>query len=117
MSLRSPAPAFSRSNQIDQGQSATISAPSRAVQVRPTGMHAANASALKAVIRLPKLTQLLSVSRSTVYLRINPRSKYYDPRFPKALRLGSKAVGWLLADVHDYIDHLHKCGTESTEGY
>ncbi|WP_376750704.1 helix-turn-helix transcriptional regulator [Comamonas terrigena] len=117
MSLRSPAPAPSTSNQIDQGQSTTLSAPSSAVQARPAGMHAANASAPKAVIRLSKLTQLLSVSRSTVYLRINPRSKYYDPRFPKALRLGSKAVGWLLADVHDYIDHLHKCGTESTKGY
>lgn len=62
--------------------------------------------ASKVIIRLPKLKHLLGVSRSTVYLRLNPKSKYYDPLFPKPIRLGAKAVGWLLADVYAYIDHL-----------
>lgn len=60
----------------------------------------------KAVIRLDKLLGLLGVSRSTVYLRINPESKYYDPMFPKSIRLGAKSVGWILADVYAYIEHL-----------
>lgn len=60
----------------------------------------------KSIIRLPKLIQLLSVSRSTVYLRLNPKSKYYDAYFPKPIRLGVKALGWVLSDVHAYIDHL-----------
>lgn len=62
--------------------------------------------ASKVIIRLPKLKHLLGVSRSTVYLRLNTQSKYYDPLFPKPIRLGAKAVGWLLADVYAYIDHL-----------
>ena len=62
--------------------------------------------ASKVIIRLPKLKHLLGVSRSTVYLRLNPKSKYYDPLFPKPIRSGAKAVGWLLADVYAYIDHL-----------
>ena len=60
----------------------------------------------KAIIRLGKLLGLLGVSRSTVYLRINPESKYYDPMFPRSIRLGTKSVGWILADVYAYIDHL-----------
>lgn len=60
----------------------------------------------KAIIRLRKLLGLLGVSRSTVYLRISPQSKYYDPKFPKSIRLGAKSVGWILADVYAYIDHL-----------
>ncbi len=64
----------------------------------------------KSIIRLPKLMELLSVSRSTVYLRLNPKSKYYDASFPKPVRLGVKALGWVLSDVHAYIDHLHICG-------
>ncbi|MDH0899892.1 AlpA family phage regulatory protein [Comamonas aquatica] len=64
--------------------------------------------ASKVIIRLPKLKHLLGVSRSTVYLRLNAKSKYYDPLFPKPIRLGAKAVGWLLADVYAYIDHLRK---------
>lgn len=60
----------------------------------------------KCVIRLKTLLEMLGVSRSTVYLRINPRSKYYDPIFPKSIPLGMKAKGWVLEDVHAYIEHL-----------
>lgn len=45
----------------------------------------------KCVIRLKELLHILKVSRSTVYLRINPKSKYYDPMFPKSIPLGMKA--------------------------
>ena len=60
----------------------------------------------KAIIRLAKLLELLGISRSTVYLRLNPESQYYDPRFPKSIRLGAKSVGWILADVYAYIECL-----------
>lgn len=60
------------------------------------------------ILRLCKLKNLLGISRSTVYLRINPKSKYYDPVFPKPIRLGAKAVGWVLSDVCEYIEHLKK---------
>lgn len=60
----------------------------------------------KCVIRLKTLLEVLGVSRSTVYLRINPQSKYYDPMFPKSIPLGMKAKGWVLEDVYAYIEHL-----------
>lgn len=60
----------------------------------------------KCVIRLKTLLEMLGLSRSTVYLRINPQSKYYDPMFPKSIPLGMKAKGWVLEDVHAYIEHL-----------
>lgn len=60
----------------------------------------------KCVIRLKELLHILKVSRSTVYLRINPKSKYYDPMFPKSIPLGMKAKGWVLEDVYAYIEHL-----------
>lgn len=61
---------------------------------------------LKTIIRLPQCAKLLGLSRSTVYLRLNPKSKYYDPNFPKPIQLGMKAVGWKLADVYSYIEKL-----------
>lgn len=64
------------------------------------------AQASKTIIRLPQLTQILSMSRSSVYLRLNPQSRYYDPHFPKPIHLGVKAVGWVLDDVNSYIDYL-----------
>lgn len=60
----------------------------------------------RTIIRLSMLLGLVGVSRSTVYNRVNPKSKYYDPMFPKSVRLGAKAVGWVLADVYAYIEHL-----------
>jgi len=47
-----------------------------------------------------------------VYLKINKTSKYYDKDFPLPIKLGEKAVGWVLQDVFDYID-LIKEGTKS----
>ena len=58
------------------------------------------------VIRLPKLIQILGISRSTVYLKINTRSKYYDQNFPRPIKLGEKAVGWMLNDVFEYLERI-----------
>lgn len=60
------------------------------------------------IVRLKALLSLLSLSRSTVYNRINPKSKYYESMFPKPVRLGSKAVGWILEDVYAYIEYLRQ---------
>lgn len=61
------------------------------------------------VIRMRELTQLLGLSRSTIYDRLNPKSKRYDPSFPKPIKIGmshSAAVGWRLDGVMRWIDTL-----------
>lgn len=63
---------------------------------------------LRRIVRLAQLMERLGLSRSTVYLRLNPKSKYHDPKFPKPIRLGAKAVGWLMADISAYIDYLQE---------
>ncbi len=63
------------------------------------------------VIRLPKLLSILGISRSTVYLKINKSSKYYDKDFPKPIKLGEKAIGWINQDVMEYIEVI-KMGTK-----
>jgi prophage regulatory protein len=45
----------------------------------------------------------LGLSRSTIYDRINPKSPRYDPTFPKPIRLGGGAVGWLAHEVDDWL--------------
>lgn len=60
----------------------------------------------QAIIRLKRLLAILGISRSLVYLKLKPNSKYYDPMFPKSIRLGKEAVGWYLSDVYDYIENL-----------
>jgi prophage regulatory protein len=60
------------------------------------------------IIRLKELIELIGLSRSTIYDRSNPKSKRYDPLFPKPLKLGSSAIGWLLDDVLAWIGSLKK---------
>ena len=61
-------------------------------------------------VRLPDLLKLLGISRSTVYARMDSKSGQYDPSFPKSKKLNTSskngAVGWLLDDIHDYINKL-----------
>jgi prophage regulatory protein len=55
------------------------------------------------VIRLKELTRLIGLSRSTIYDRMNPKSKRFDPSFPRPIKLGLASVGWNLSEVMAWI--------------
>ncbi|MGL5472962.1 MAG: helix-turn-helix transcriptional regulator [Shewanella sp.] len=58
---------------------------------------------LRRVVRIKELTRIVGLSRSTIYNKLNPKSKGYDPEFPKPLRLGASSVGWLLSSVDQWL--------------
>ncbi|MGL5110633.1 MAG: helix-turn-helix transcriptional regulator [Vibrio ordalii] len=58
---------------------------------------------LRRVVRIKELTRIVGLSRSTIYNKLNPKSKGYDPEFPKPLRLGAASVGWLLSSVDQWL--------------
>ena len=49
------------------------------------------------ILRLPAVRSLTGLSRSTVYQKIS------NGDFPKAISLGTRAVGWLESDVEAWI--------------
>ncbi|WP_245193997.1 helix-turn-helix transcriptional regulator [Aeromonas jandaei] len=55
------------------------------------------------IIRLKELLQLIALSRATVYDRLNPKSKRFDPSFPRPIKLGAASVGWSLNEVMAWI--------------
>lgn len=65
-------------------------------------------------IRAKQVTQMLSISRSTLYDWTNPASKRYDPSFPKSTRLNKStkhgAVFWLESDVLAWLKNCAFCG-------
>lgn len=65
-------------------------------------------------IRARQVTQMLSISRSTLYDWTNPSSKRYDPSFPKSSRLNKStkhgAVFWLEADVLAWLRNCRESG-------
>ena len=49
------------------------------------------------ILRLPQVKARTGLSRSTIYLRIS------EGRFPKPVSLGGRAVGWIEAEVNDWL--------------
>lgn len=56
------------------------------------------------ILRRRDLEERLRLSRSTIYDKINPKSPRYDASFPKPIRLGGSAVGWLAHEVDDWLN-------------
>ena len=50
------------------------------------------------ILRLPAVTARTGLSRSTIYQRIA------EGRFPKPVPLGGRAVGWVEAEINDWLN-------------
>ena len=50
------------------------------------------------ILRLPQVKARTGLSRSTIYLRISQGS------FPRPVSLGARAVGWVEAEVNDWLN-------------
>lgn len=57
----------------------------------------------KRIIRRPELEKIVGLKRSSIYEKLNPNSRYYDPTFPRSVRIGWRAVGWFLEDAEAWI--------------
>ncbi|MEG0279483.1 MAG: AlpA family transcriptional regulator [Morganella sp. (in: enterobacteria)] len=52
----------------------------------------------KKIIRLPEVKIKTGLSRSSIYLRMS------KGEFPQSISLGARAVGWLEADIEQWLD-------------
>ena len=55
------------------------------------------ANVTHAIQRLPAVKAITGLSRSTIYLRVA------EGTFPKPVSLGGRAVGWLEAEIQDWL--------------
>ncbi len=49
------------------------------------------------ILRLPEVKKSTGLSRSTIYMRISQGT------FPKPVGLGGRAVGWLEAEIQEWL--------------
>ena len=52
------------------------------------------------ILRLPAVKARTGLSRSTIYLRIA------EGKFPRPVSLGGRAVGWVEAEIQQWLDQL-----------
>lgn len=56
------------------------------------------------IINLKEVVAFSSISRAKIYEMINETSKYYDPTFPKPVRLSESRIGWSAWEIHQWIE-------------
>ena len=62
------------------------------------------------ILRLPRVKQDTGLSRSTIYLEVS------RGRFPKPIRLGDRAVGWLEQEVQGWLAERIRLSRAKGEG-
>jgi len=63
------------------------------------------------LLRRRQIEQLLGISRSTIYARLDPNSKQHDPAFPRPIQIGMTSgkggsIAWVESECQTYIAHL-----------
>ncbi|WP_414646929.1 helix-turn-helix transcriptional regulator [Comamonas sp. UBA7528] len=55
------------------------------------------------LLRANQVCSKLRISKTTLYAKLDKSSKYYDPEFPKQIKLGVSSVGWIEQQVDQWI--------------
>lgn len=55
------------------------------------------------ILRLKQLTERIGLGRSTIYDRMDAQSPRYDATFPKPIKLGPAAIGWIDSEITAWI--------------
>lgn len=56
------------------------------------------------VLRLQEVLDLLSISKSYHFAKLDKNSKQYDPTYPKPISLGERSVRYIEQEVIDWIN-------------
>lgn len=56
------------------------------------------------ILRLKQVRELSGIGRSTLYEKMNPKSKRYDATFPRPIKLSLSAIGWFEQDIIDWLN-------------
>ncbi|MFW1870494.1 AlpA family phage regulatory protein [Acinetobacter sp. ULE_I024] len=58
------------------------------------------------MLKLRDVTDKCQISRSTIYDKLDQKSKRYDPDFPKPRKLGMNSVAWVENEVELWLKNL-----------
>lgn len=56
------------------------------------------------ILRLRQVVTRTGISRSAIYEKLNPNSKYHDPLFAKPIKLGASTIGFIENDVNTWLN-------------
>ena len=56
------------------------------------------------LISIKEVIKFVGVGRSTIYEMMDEYSPYYDPTFPKKVKITQNRIGWSAYEIHQWIE-------------
>ena len=56
------------------------------------------------LISIKQVVEFTGVGRSTIYEIMNENSPYYDPTFPKKVKITQNRIGWSAWEINQWIE-------------
>ena len=56
------------------------------------------------MINIHQVVLFVGVSRSTIYEMMDENSPYYDPTFPKKVKITQNRIGWSAWEINQWIE-------------
>ena len=56
-------------------------------------------------ISIKQVILFTGVARSTIYEMMDENSPYYDPTFPKKVKITQNRIGWSAYEINQWIEH------------
>lgn len=57
------------------------------------------------LISIKDVVKIIGVGRSTVYAMMDENSPYYDPTFPKKVKITQNRICWSAYEIHQWIEN------------
>ena len=56
------------------------------------------------LISIKQVVEIVGVARSTIYEMMDENSPYYDPTFPKKVKITQNRIGWSAWEINQWIE-------------
>ena len=56
------------------------------------------------LINIKQVVEIVGVARSTIYEMMDENSPYYDPTFPKKVKITQNRIGWSAWEINQWIE-------------
>ena len=67
------------------------------------------------ILRRKQLEERIGIKRSSIYDKLDPKSRHYDPTFPRRVLLGARSVGWYEHEVEAWLASRQRGTVEGGE--
>ena len=57
------------------------------------------------LISIKQVMEIVGAGRSTIYEMIDKNSPYYDPTFPKKVKITQNRIEWSAYEIHQWIEN------------